>query len=166
MYVILPAPMPGTPASSTSSTSPTIEESERRRAWLDSHGEAFDDVAAYGYHVLARTALRDSLRRLDAAGIPALVVKGVVLAYLLYDTPIDRPLIDVDLRVSPSDLAHAVAALRTEPRGARPLTSSRVQENAVVSLHRIQLDLESHIGPRFVCKTSVATMLRDRKSVV
>ncbi|HEY2510948.1 MAG TPA: nucleotidyltransferase family protein [Polyangiaceae bacterium] len=142
---------------------PRNAEIERRRAWLDSHGEALDDVAAYGYHVLARTALRESLRRLDAAGIPALVVKGVVLAYLLYDTPIDRPLVDVDLRVRPADLPRALAALQAAPphgERARPLVSSRVQQTAVVSLHRIQIDLESHIGPRFVCKTSVATMLQ------
>ena len=53
-------------------------------------------------------------RKLSAAGIPCIGLKGVVLARLLYPTPGLRPMFDIDLLVSEEDLegvAETVAAL-------------------------------------------------------
>ena len=140
---------------------PGPEESERLRgaAWLSSHEEPIDELGARAYHLWAKKALEGALQRLDGAGIPALVVKGMVLAYLLYEKPTDRPVVNVDLRVRPADLSAAVRALMAPPRGARLLVSSRVFGSAVVSLSKIQVDLETHIGPPFMCAVGIPAML-------
>lgn len=59
-------------------------------------------------HELARTleALRDS-------GIPALALKGIVLAYAVYPDPSLRPMCDVDLLVPPGKRKDALRVLRT-----------------------------------------------------
>jgi hypothetical protein len=138
----------------------TVYES-RAEAWLELHGHPIDDLAARAYHVWGREALKDALGRLEGAGVPALVVKGAVLAYLLYDDPIERPILDVDLRVRPRDLAAAVRALTT-PTGSgvgRLLIASRAVETAVVSLRKFQVDVEGHVGPRFLCAMPVERLL-------
>jgi hypothetical protein len=123
-----------------------------------SHGEAFDDVAALAFHLRARSVLGTVLARLDAASIPVLVVKGAVLAHTLYPTPIDRPIRDIDLRVLPSDVRHASELLTATP-GARLLVRSWVYGTSVVSVQKVEFDLESAIGPRFLCGASIAAML-------
>jgi len=139
------------------------EYESRAEAWLELHGHPIDDLAARAYHVWARGALREALRRLERAGVPAVVVKGAVLAYLLYDDPIDRPILDVDLRVRPGDLDAAVKALTAaaaDGAGAgRLLIASRAVETAVVSLRKFQVDVEGHVGPRFLCATPVERLL-------
>ena len=134
-------------------------EAERRAAaWLASHGEPLDDLQALGFHLRARAALGKALDVLGRADVPALVVKGTVLAYALYPRPIDRPIRDIDLRVVPAHLGRAVAAL--EGAGGRILVSSRVYRNAVLKFHQMEIDLETRIGPPFVCAVSVASMVR------
>jgi hypothetical protein len=129
----------------------------RAAAWLASHGEPIDDLAALAFHLRARAVLGRILARLDAVGIPALVVKGAVLAHTLYPSPIDRPIRDVDLRVRPADLRRAADVLAES--GGRRLVSSHVYGNAVLSYERVEVDLESTVGPPYVCALGVGDLL-------
>ncbi len=60
--------------------------------------------------------LRDALA---AAGVPALPIKGVDVAFAAYPSPACRPMTDVDVLVSPADYANAGDVLRRE--GFTPL---------------------------------------------
>jgi hypothetical protein len=140
------------------STPPDIDAEERARAWRDSHGEPIDDLAALGFHMRARAVLERVLARLDAAGVDALVVKGAVVASWLYAREIDRPIRDLDLRVRPRDRDRAVRALAAMP-GARILVASRAYASAVLSIDRVEVDVETTLGPPFLCALSVDAML-------
>lgn len=86
-----------------------------RPAWASAAGSALRDAH--------RASLAESLRRLDlaarvlrrleAAGVPALPLKGAAVAEALYDSPAHRPMSDVDLLVL-GDWPRAVAALRAD----------------------------------------------------
>ena len=130
----------------------------RARAWERLHGEPFDDVRAMAFHLRARAALGRALARLDAAGVDALVVKGALLAHTLYASPIERPIRDVDLRVRPGDLERA-AALLAEAPNARRLVASRAYASVVLSVDKVEIDLEARVGPPFVCAIGVDAML-------
>jgi hypothetical protein len=54
----------------------------------------------------------DVVRRLEAAGVPALALKGVALLVSGIEDPADRPMSDIDLLVRPADVVRASAALR------------------------------------------------------
>jgi hypothetical protein len=60
--------------------------------------------------------LRHELTRITAAlteaGIPALALKGIVLAYAAYKDPSLRPMMDLDLLVPPGEREHAISVLR------------------------------------------------------
>jgi hypothetical protein len=60
--------------------------------------------------------LRHELTRITAAlteaGIPALALKGIVLAYAAYKDPSLRPMMDLDLLVPPGEREHAIGVLR------------------------------------------------------
>jgi hypothetical protein len=60
--------------------------------------------------------LRHELTRITAAlteaGIPALALKGIVLAYTAYKDPFLRPMMDLDLLVPPGEREHAISVLR------------------------------------------------------
>jgi len=92
-------------------------------------------------------------------------VKGAILAHLLYDSPIERPLRDVDLRVRPGDLRRATRALLAEPK-TRALVASAVYQSAVVSMRGVEIDLEATIGPRFLCAIGVGEMLARAEHAV
>jgi hypothetical protein len=59
-------------------------------------------------HELART-----LEALRASGIPALALKGIVMAYTAYPDPSLRPMCDLDLLVPPDKREDALHVLRT-----------------------------------------------------
>jgi Uncharacterised nucleotidyltransferase len=60
--------------------------------------------------------LRHELTRITAAlteaGIPAVALKGIVLAYAAYKDPSLRPMMDLDLLVPPGEREHAIGVLR------------------------------------------------------
>jgi hypothetical protein len=60
--------------------------------------------------------LRHELTRITSAlteaGIPALALKGIVLAYTAYKDPSLRPMMDLDLLVPPGEREHAIGFLR------------------------------------------------------
>jgi hypothetical protein len=79
--------------------------------------------------------------RLAAAGIPAIAIKGVDLAFAAYPSPACRPMTDVDILVSPEDFEEAAAIIEREgmapiPEG-RPWWPSRTFSRAgeIVDLH-------------------------------
>jgi hypothetical protein len=61
--------------------------------------------------------------RLAAAGITALAIKGVDLAFAVYPSPACRPMTDVDVLVSPENFEGAAAVLERE--GYAPMPESR-----------------------------------------
>ncbi len=140
-------------------------QKERAAAWLRAHHEPIDDGAALAFHVRAAWGRERALALLREADVPALVVKGAVLAHLLYESPIERPILDVDLRVRGGDLARAVRAILAAPN-AHIKVSSSVYRNAVLSLRGVEIDLETTIGPRFLCAVGVAEMLGRAEEAV
>ncbi len=122
---------------------------ERAAAWERLHREPIDDAAALAFHVRASWGLERALGLLGKAGVPALVVKGAILAHQLYESPIDRPLRDVDLRVRPRDLERATRALLSDS-GTKQLVASAGYRSAVLSLRGVEIDLETTIGPPFL----------------
>jgi len=104
---------------------------------------------------MALAALAESMRAL--ADVPSLVVKGMVLAYALYDDPASRPMADIDLRVRPRDLLRAVRAMRQ--RGYEPVWSSRQLGAVCFEVRGTAVELESTIGPPGLCALSVSRML-------
>ena len=83
-------------------------------------GEAFvEDLRSQGRAVLAANLLRrklfDELKKtLAAAGIPALPIKGVDVAFASFPSPSCRPMTDIDVLVSPDDYRAAQRVLRSE----------------------------------------------------
>jgi Uncharacterised nucleotidyltransferase len=65
------------------------------------------------HNLLLRQELRKTLEALRQSGIPALALKGVVLAYTAYPDASLRPMADLDLLVPPGKRAEAVLILRT-----------------------------------------------------
>jgi hypothetical protein len=136
----------------------TGESDSRAAAWKQAHDEEIDDEAALAFHARLSWGLERALALLGAAGVPVLVVKGAILAHLLYDSPVERPLRDVDLRVRPRDLDRAKRALLAAP-GTRLLVASSVYRSAVISMRGVELDLEATIGPPFLSAVGVDAML-------
>lgn len=61
--------------------------------------------------VVQQRVLRDLAQRLEAAEVPLLVLKGPVLAPLLYPSAVFRPSADLDIEVRVADVDATVAAL-------------------------------------------------------
>lgn len=86
-----------------------------------------------GLRALAREVLAANLlrwksyeglhRKLAAAGIPALPIKGIDVAFASYPTPACRPMTDIDLLVAPEDFEGAGTVLVKE--GFSPIPGER-----------------------------------------
>ena len=63
-------------------------------------------------HAVRTRVVGELARAFDAAAIPFLLLKGSALAHLVYDTPLLRPMRDVDLLVRKRDVPRAHAALQ------------------------------------------------------
>ncbi len=118
----------------------------------------FDRATTWARHEAARAALRRVLALLDAAGVEALPVKGVVTAAWLYPDVADRPITDVDVRVRPRDLDRVARAL--DAGGLRPLAGRSPTGNLVYEVDRMMVDVEPRVGPPGLCALSVDAMLR------
>ena len=81
------------------------------------------------------------LRQLEARGIRALPLKGAAVAEILYDSPADRPMADIDLLVL-GDIASAVRlleedeAFRVVERADHALALRHAPTGGIVELHR------------------------------
>jgi hypothetical protein len=80
-------------------------------AVLETLEAAYYETAARNLRLLA--ALDEILAGLDAAGIPAIVLKGAALVETVYADPALRPMSDLDVLVHPHDLAASVEVVRT-----------------------------------------------------
>jgi hypothetical protein len=65
------------------------------------------------HNLLLRHELGRILNALQESGIPALALKGVVLAHTVYSDPSLRPMSDIDLLVSPDKREDALRVVRT-----------------------------------------------------
>lgn len=108
-------------------------------------------------HLAAADAARRVLGALESAGVPAIPVKGILTARLLYDGLEQRPIRDVDLRVRPADLPAALAVARAqkwEILGRMPVYGS-----ATIRAYGVPFDLETHVGAPFMSGLTVSAML-------
>jgi hypothetical protein len=106
---------------------------------------------------MCERALGAVLRVLEAKAIPALPIKGVLLARDLYDDPSERPLSDVDLLLRPRDF---VAALRAAREAGFPLVwDSKTLGNVNFRVDRIAADVASALGPPGTAAIGVAELL-------
>jgi hypothetical protein len=115
-----------------------------------------DPIATWAAHEVALEALRRALEALREAGIEPLVVKGIVLAYELYDDVAERPLADVDLRVRPTEFLRAGHALRA--RGWQVDPTSKQLGSIGFFVGKALVEIESTVGPPGLCGLSVARM--------
>jgi hypothetical protein len=69
-------------------------------------------------HLLTQSLLESIKQALEPGKIEFLVLKGPHLAYTVYDDPLERSWVDVDILVRPDDLARALALLA--PCGITP----------------------------------------------
>lgn len=91
------------------------------------------------------------------AGIPTLPVKGIVIASTLYDDPIQRPMLDVDVLVRPRDFH---AALRIANSQEWPVVrDSRALGGAALVVNKVSVDLACTIGPPGLSALGVAGLL-------
>jgi hypothetical protein len=117
----------------------------------------FDPLSSWIHHEYASEALRAMMVLLEGAGVPALPVKGVVLARSLYDDLAERPMVDLDLRVRRRDFGRLVRALRH--RGYE-LDWSSTHVGAVRTRQRgVLVEFESAVGPPGACALTVDAML-------
>jgi hypothetical protein len=122
-------------------------------------------IATWAAHEVALDALGRSLEALRDVGVEPLVVKGVALAYELYQDVADRPLADVDLRVRPREFRRAASALRA--RGWRVDPTSRQLGSIGFLVGRGLVEVESTVGPPGLCGLTVARMAsRSRRRVL
>lgn len=116
-------------------------------------------------HQDALGALGAVLSTLEAAGVAALAVKGIVLAYELHADVAERPMSDVDLRILPRDLWRTYRAMKR--RGFPCYWTSRQLGALVFRVGRTLVEFEASIGPPGLCAISVARMLsRSTERVV
>ncbi len=93
----------------------------------------------------------------EVANIDALPVKGIVSGSTLYDDRADRPLTDVDVRVAPRDLKRVARLCKT--RGWPIVQRMRSYGTIVTIVDRVDIDVESHVGPPGLCDLDVNTMI-------
>jgi len=90
-----------------------------------------------------RTELHGHLQRFAAARIAVCALKGPSLAARVYADPQTRPSIDVDLLVSPSDLARARAALLQDGYVGDP---EQAEQYLMAHSHHLHFQREGGVG--------------------
>lgn len=129
-----------------------------RRHGINLPDSAEQQLEAYRQHVLAANAYRlkrvePILGRLQAEGIPFLVLKGAALNAALYPEPGMRPMVDVDVLIRPADAARAHAALtatgcRPGPDLVRPDFFPRYHyEREYLTSHPPPVKIDLHVRP-------------------
>lgn len=122
---------------------------------------ASDHAKVWMTHELARSALESMVSIGDRHGIEILPVKGVVTARTLYADVVERPMQDVDVRVTRAGLRELrrLAQHDLDRFGLRVLHDSRAYENIVFDMGGIMLEVEARVGPPGVCSITIDQML-------
>ncbi len=119
---------------------------------------AVDTRAVFVAHLLADSVLSAAIPLFDDAGVPVVLVKGIVTSKSLYADVSERPIADVDLRVRPEDLPGVLAV--GERAGWELLRHSRPYLNVVFRAEGMVLDIEASIGPPGLCGLRVGDVVR------
>ncbi len=115
-----------------------------------------DVIRNWAIHQTSLEALERALQALREVGVEPIVVKGIVLAYELYDDVALRPLSDVDLRVRPHEFMRAARALLM--RGWQIDFASSQLGAVGFYVGPTLVELECTVGPPGLCGLSVARM--------
>lgn len=126
-------------------------------AWKEAYGEDIDRIDALAIHARIRVVLQSICERFERARVRVLVVKGALLAHQLYESPAERPLRDIDLRVRAADLPEARSILAS--MGAKETRRSFVYQDALLCVDHVDIDLEAHLGPPFVSALPIDALL-------
>ncbi len=126
-------------------------------SFADPRGAAFDAIELAARRARAEFALARVLSALDAEGIPAIPVKGIVTGRWLYRSAHERPMSDVDLRVRGRD-RRAVLALAERHRW--PIQQrSALYRSVTFVVEDTPFDVECAVGAPAMCSMSVEAML-------
>jgi hypothetical protein len=108
-------------------------------------------------HRFAVQALRHVLGAFEPHGVSVLPVKGIILAHTLYEDTVERPMVDVDLRLRPADLRKA-AGIAKEQGWDVKITSKQLG-TFELTVDGTLVEVETTIGPPGVCAVTVDQML-------
>lgn len=114
-------------------------------------------IAAWAKHQFAQEAFRLVHETLRGGNVDVLPVKGIVLAYRLYDSVDERPMVDVDLRVRPCDLPRVVELARACDWRVR--RTSRQLGTIELFLKRTLVEFETSVGSPGVCAIGIDEMM-------
>jgi hypothetical protein len=116
-----------------------------------------DRAKTWVHQELARASLERVVHIASRYGIEILPVKGVLSARKYYDDVSERPMQDVDVRVTPSSLARLRSIGPHE--GLRILHDSPAYENLVFDAGGMMVEVEAHLGPPGVCALTIEELL-------
>lgn len=115
------------------------------------------EVSAWATLEMRLHALAAFTEILEAAKVPSLPIKGACLARSLYDSPGERPLVDVDLLVLPHDFGKVLKLARAH---RFPLVwDSKQLGNVNVVVERTNIDIATSLGPPGTSAMGVSTLL-------
>jgi Uncharacterised nucleotidyltransferase len=113
------------------------------------------------WHRARTAALTEILQAFDRVSIRALALKGAALAWMIYPSPVLRPMNDLDLLVAPSDASAAQAALGR--LGFRPEQTARRFERRA---HHLPIARRSTGGLAVNVEIHVDALPRDTLSSI
>lgn len=116
------------------------------------------DAVAWAAYELRLGALGELVALLERANVPSLPIKGALLVRQLYDEPAERPLVDVDLLVTPADFRDVVRIARRS--GFTLVWDSKQLGNVNVHVRGIAIDVASSLGPPGLSALEVDALLR------
>ncbi len=121
-----------------------------------------DRAKIWAQQELARAALERIVNIGSRHGLEILPVKGVLSARKYYDDVSERPMQDVDVRVTRSALRRLRSLGPTE--GLRLIHDSPAYENLVFDVGGMMVEAEAHLGPPGVCAIAIDELLTRASS--
>lgn len=118
---------------------------------------ASERLAAWGVLQLQVRALRTVVEALERSGVPSLPVKGVLLVHQLYEDPVERRFLDVDLLIRPRDFFRALRIARMNEFGIQWDSKMLGSVNFVTG--GVPTDVACTMGPPGLSASSVDRML-------
>jgi hypothetical protein len=125
--------------------------------FTDEQGVAIEPIDVAPIRARAEHALSIVLPALDRAGIPALLVKGIITGRWLYRSAYDRPMSDVDVRARRVDLERIRAVC--ERNAWRITDRSSWYQNVTFEVAGASIDVESTVGAPGMCSLTIESMI-------